>query len=460
MKRFPAFVLLFCFFLVSAAAAESHTVTYFYRNYCESCTPEDDFAAQFQSLTGISLSDCAFTAWNVVRTDGQAALEKTLAELGLEQLSLPAAIVDGNVYQGAAEMNTQLAETALSWQETTDSVILYLYTPACESCAAVESVLNNLPESVTVQRGNVSFESRVLVRKLDISQIPGTAEALFARYEVPDSRRVTPAVFFGSHVLTGEKEITDRLGQEILLGWASGGVPLPEGDVPLARPSLLPSIGAGIVAGLNTCALSMLLLFLSLILPTGRRAPALAFLAAKLVCYLLIGFVFLELLQRYNPHWLRPLSRWLMTGIGAVLILLNLSDAYHAYRNDLGSVRNQLPSGLRGQLHRLIRSLTGTRILTASSALLGFLVAGGEFMCAGQLYLIQLISFAHYESGQVPALIAYCLAFLLPSAVVCAVVFYSHSHLRTAAFFAEHMTLVKVLTALAMLMLILLAWLI
>ncbi len=81
-------------------------------------------------------------------------------------------------------------------------------------------------------------------------------------------------------------------------------------------------------------------------------------------------------------------------------------------------------------------------------------------MCAGQLYLMQLISSARFGTGQRLTLLAYCVAFLLPSVLVSVIVFRTRSHLQAASFFADHMTSVKILTSLAMVMLIVLAWVI
>ena len=457
-----ALLLLLCALPCLAEAGQRHTVAYYYRNYCESCTPEADFSIQFRALTGTSLSDCDFTAWNVARSDGQAALERAAEQYGLEDPALPMAIVDGEVYQGASQMNARLAHAALEWHETTDSEILLLYTPACESCGRAESVLESLPESVTVTRGEESFVSRVTVSRADASANPGYAQALFDAYGVPDEQRVTPAVFFADRCLCGAEAI-ERLPEAVALGWAAGGIPrLSQAASPARAASLAQAIATGLTAGLNTCALSMLLLFMSLLLESGRRAagPAACYLLSKLACYLLIGFVLLDLLQRLNPAWLHPLARWLLTVVGGALVALNLSDALHARRGDLGGVKNQLPGGLRGGLRGLIQRLAASRLAIPASIALGFLVAGGEFLCAGQLYLMELINAAQSGAGgQRLALVAYCLAFVTPSAIVCALVLAGRSHLRAAGFFARHMALIKALTAAATLLLIVTAWL-
>ena len=444
-----------------AARAEGHTVEYFYRNYCESCDPEGEFAGQFRDLTGLELSDCDYTGWNVVRQDAQAAWEAALAEHGLESASLPLVIVDGEVYQGANQINSGLPRDALKWRVTTDSEVLYLYVPACESCARAEAALDALPETVALRRGSETVQSRVAVTRVDISADPDYAQALFEAYGVPDERRVSPIAFYGAGYLAGADAIERSLAEAVRQGRAAGGLRrvVRSGDASLPALSSAGAVAAGLVAGFNPCALSMLLLFISLVLEARRGAlPVACFLGAKLVCYLLIGTVLLRLFQRIDPHWLRPLARWIMTLLGGGLVLLNLLDAWHARRGDLGHVRNQLPGRLRGGLQRVIRAVTRRRVLLPAAAALGFIVAGGEFLCAGQLYLMQLLSSARTGGGL--QVLMYCLAFLLPSAAISAIVLGGRSSARVSLALARNLAAVKLITAVAMLALIACAWLI
>lgn len=465
MKRL--FALLALFLLALPAMAEpAHEVLYFYENYCESCDPEAEFAKDFFELTGIALSRCDFKGYNVARSGGRSAFEEFCREHSLEDAALPLTEVDGKIYVGGNALRTDLPKDALSWGGSTDSTVLYLYVPACESCARAVQALDALPENVQVRRGDMTFESKVTVEKIDVSARSDVAMQLFEQYEVPDEQRITPSVFFGEHYLSGADAIEKNLAQMVELGWAVGGGALTEveGAEAPARSealSLAGTLGAGLVAGLNTCALSMLLLFLSLILEARRPAGLLAacYLGAKFACYLLIGFVLTGLLQRYNPHWLQPLAKGLLTAAGAALIALNLWDAVQARRERYGKVRNQLPSRLRGRLHRTIRTLTKSRVLIPACILLGFLVGMGEFLCAGQIYLMRLLSAVQAgERNMALQLIAYCAAFIAPSAVLCALVLGGKNQLRVSEFLAEHMAAVKLLTAAVMLAMIVLAW--
>ena len=464
LRALAAALALLCLAVAASAETARHTVLYFYENYCESCSPDEEFAETFRALTGLSLDECDYTAWNTVRQTGRDQLEQTLAELGLETASLPMAVVDGVAYQGASELESALAEAALSWGNAKDSAIVYLYAPACESCARAVKVLDALPESVTVTRGSVQFESPVTVTRIDASAQTGTANALFEAYAVPDDDRITPIVFFADRYLAGADDIEASLADMVALGWAVGGVRMDEAEenaVPPAPLTLLGTLGAGLVGGLNTCALSMLLLFLSIVLELRGRAGGYAacFLLAKFACYLLIGFVLLDVLQRFNPHWLQPLARILLTAIGGALAALNLWDALQIRHENLGGVRNQLPAGMRRKLHRAIRALIGRRVLVPAVIALGFLVALGEFLCAGQLYLMRLLSALQAGESMLELHLAlYCAAFIAPSALLSALILRGRSQMEVSEFLAEHMAAVKLVTAAAMLLLILTAW--
>lgn len=457
--------VLLCLLPISTLA--EHTVEYYYRNYCESCDPEEEFAAAFESLTGIRLSDCDFHGYNTVTTLGQDAMNQRAQALGVENPMSPMIVIDEKVYQGDSALRSQLPKEALAWAGTTDSVVVYVYTPACESCGRASAALAELPETMTVRRGEYVFESAVVIKKIDASAHSDQTDRLFAAYAVPDVDRITPIVFLGSHYLSGADRIERDLPDMIRLGWAVGGLAHATGETePAAHEvlSLTASIGAGLVAGFNPCAISMLLLFLSLVLESGKRTRPLVFifLIAKICCYLLIGIFLLEVLQTFNPTWLLPLARWIMSILGGGLILLNLWDAWQIRTGRWDKIRNQLPDPLKKGLHRIIRQfLSNQRVWFLAAFALGILVAAGEFLCAGQLYLIRLLAAVRETAAQQGAnLVAYCLAFITPSLVLSGLLLGGMSSLRISDFFARHMMAAKLAAAIATLAMILLSWLI
>lgn len=450
-----------------AAGEQRHQVEYYFVSYCESCDPAEDFRRDFRTLTGLDAAQTDFRAYNTATASGRAALEQVQTSLDLEQVSLPMAVVDGVAYQGAGQIDRELPQAALSWGLPTQSTVVYLYTPACESCQAARQAVEALPSSVEIPRGSVTLNSPVEVIRLDATAQPQTAQALFDAYGIAQDRRVTPAVFLPEMALVGALDIQKYLAAAVEQGMAVGIVESAgaqrsgeaAGAVGVAQVAA--ALGAGLAAGLNGCALSMLLMFLSVLVSARAHAIpcAAAFLLAKLAVYLLIGFALLSLMQRANPAWLTPLAKWLLTGVGAALAGLNLYDAAKARKGQLGAMKNQLPQGLRGKLHRAIAGLTGKRVLVPASAALGAVVAAGEFLCSGQLYLATLLSQAGSPGGAF-SVTAYCAAFLIPSAVLAAAVVGGGSAQGVSAFMARHVVGAKVAAAVAMAALIALAWLV
>ena len=131
------------------------------------------------------------------------ALKTAMAQYGLSDEVLPMAVVDGVVYRGANELNEKLPPEALRWGGGTLSQVVYLYTPACESCARAEAALEALPKCMTVTRGGFSFESEVQVTRYDVTKESALAISLFNAYDVPEEKRVTPTVFLPGRALTG-----------------------------------------------------------------------------------------------------------------------------------------------------------------------------------------------------------------------------------------------------------------
>lgn len=221
-----ALVLIF-FYLPCAQAEEKREVVYFYENYCETCREEEAFADTFFALTGRQLTDFQFKGYNVVQQAARAVYEGALDRLGIETASLPLIIVDDTVYQGS-RLYYDLPVDALNWSDTIDSTIIYLFVPACESCARAVEVLEALPDSVAVTRGKYTFSSAVSVNAIDISANPEVADALFEAYGVPDEQRVVPITFFGDRYLSGADAIERSLLRSIRLGCAVGGIALED----------------------------------------------------------------------------------------------------------------------------------------------------------------------------------------------------------------------------------------
>lgn len=453
--------------LAAAPDGGGSEVLYFFENYCDACHPEEEFATEFLALTGRRLQDQRFSYYNVATANGQAALNAAIDAYALDQpILLPLTIVDDEVFMGSTALREKLPAYIVQTLESTDSLLYYLSLTACSSCAEASAVLSSLPDEVEVKRGDHTLISKVRVVEVGIDRNPQMALALLDAFGVPEEKRLAPLVLSGGRYYQGVDAIRQFVDYRLPRGFAldTAVVTADEAALPVLR--LGGNFLAGLVGGLNPCALSMLLLLLSVLigLPGNPARPATGFLLGKLAAYLCIGTVFIELFQLWNPQWLTLAAKWLLTILLLGLAALSLWDAVAASRRRYGEVRNQLPAGLRRRLQGRIERLAGRggRYAILAAAGLGVLVAAGEFLCAGQVYLATLL--AGIQAGERPAymlaaLLVYCLGFMLPSVLVTVLVLRGRSALRVSAFFSAHMGAVKLVTALFFLAVLAFVWL-
>lgn len=454
--------------VIPFASAEDarQPVDYFYENYCGSCHPETDFMEEFKHLSGDDLKNYAYNSYNVVDRHARAVFDETMERLNVpdDQRLLPFVVMGDQWYAGSTAIRTALPRDFAQGDDTT-SLIYYLYVTACESCATAKAALDALPETVEVTRGAYTFDSPVRVVSVDIGGDLGLAQSLFDRYDVPQNKRTAPIVFLRDTYLSGAETIARSLTFRLGRGDAVGTMVAQAADADISSLSILGAVGAGLVGGLNPCALGMLLFFLTVLVSMDRKVGVFAgiYLGTKLLTYLLIGTLFYSVFRLWNPHWLPLALKVVVTVVGLALIALNVWDALAVRRQDLGQVKNQLPQGARRYLHDTMRGvLSSDRALWVSTALVAALVAAVEFLCAGQVYLATLL--AGIESGAQPTrmyamLVSYCLAFLVPSAALAFLASRGKALPRLSAWVNDRMQLTKWLTAALFVIVLVIIWL-
>lgn len=470
MKRYFCLmlILLLAFGLIPKALAESKPeLKYFFENYCGSCTPEEDFIAAFREMTGKNASDYDCKFFNISNENSREALNIAINEYNIpkEKQFLPLLIVDGEIYSGQDAISYELPKDTLNREDTADSVIYYLYVTACASCAEAKKTLDTLPASVSITRGTYTFESKLEIVPVNIGEDTALALSLFESYKVPEDKRFAPIVFLRGRYLSGSEEIARDLMSSINRGDAVGNRIIAQEKQSLPPLRLWSTLAAGLIGGLNPCALSMVLLFLSILIPLKKKAGryAFLFLSSKFVCYLAIGKLLTGIMRYLNLDWLSLALKIFLTVYAAVLIVLNLWDAYAAKREEYGHIRNQLPARIRRFTHKRIEGIaSSSKALIPAILLLGILVAASEFLCAGQVYLATLLT--SLQSGvdslrMFLLLITYCLAFLVPSALISILVIRGKAVLQLSDWVRRRMTVIKLVTALFFIAVLLAVWL-
>lgn len=359
---------------------------------------------------------------------------------------------------------------AESKQEVKDGegLIYYLYLTACESCRAVSDMLDVLGTTVEMTRDGRQYQVALNIERINIGEQTDRALALFDAFEVPEDERLAPIILSGDSYYQGERAIGEliesgELGKLALSTAAeTDGAYQPSASAQNAALNLGSAAVAGLVGGLNPCALSMLLLFISILINARTNVYLMTalFLLSKAVTYLLLGTALYRVFLAWNPTYLSLVARIALTVMALIFIGLNLHDAWAAYRKNYGHVANQLPAPLRRGLESVIRRMMEKGWLY--TVILGPIVAAGEFLCAGQVYLATLlntVSSGEASVNGIAALVIYCVCALIPMTITACAAIRCRNALSTSQVVLRNLPLIKLVSALFFVALLLGVWL-
>ena len=312
--------------------------------------------------------------------------------------------------------------------------VTYFYSEGCRDCDAVHMELRYLEK----------YNPNVKMREYDLSTERGLEmnEALSTMGQVPESERVVaPSVFVGNEYLAGDKLTAENLETAVERVSVTGNDEVWEQAETLAEQAragienrfkgftVLPVLGAGLLDGINPCAFTVIVFFISYLAFVGRRGKevlyiGIAFAAAILVTYFLIGLGLLSFVR-----YLGAAGRWVTLGVAILTVLFGLVSLYDYLRGrKKGEAQSTLglPPNVTRRIHQAIREKTKTRHFIAAAAVLGVVVASLELGCTGQIYL-PTITFVARAGGErakaVFYLAAYNLMFIVPLLVVFAVAY-------------------------------------
>jgi cytochrome c biogenesis protein CcdA len=229
-------------------------------------------------------------------------------------------------------------------------------------------------------------------------------------------------------------------------------------------------VGAGLVDGINPCAFTVIVFFVSFLALQGYRkrelfAIGLTFILAVFITYLLIGLGLFNFLYRIRSFW--AVAKAVNIGIGLLSILLGFLAVadFIKYRKskDTENMFLQLPKVIKERIHSVIgghyrrlktgggspaKTLLG---LMLSALITGFLVSLLEAVCTGQLYL-PTIAFV-IKSGSLSAravfyLLLYNLMFILPLAAIFLFALFGATSNEFSKFLKKHLGSIKILMSL------------
>lgn len=474
-------------------AQDSIRAEFFYQEVCASCDGTTEFFEIYKrSFTPEEQAELQvdFATYNVFLESNKEYYRKRVREQGIPvneplpilvvgeswvsgyeaiEKSLREFLLKGGIEKSHSEDLKDLAEeekvgdeNAASFAKKTadftaragTAALVLFTTDSCKECTKVKEWLGRQPwfgEHTVVEWNIIQDDCLSFLQRM------------FYIRQVEEVRQKVPAVFVGNQVLTGAKEILSLTEeqlltadqeslQELLMAVEAGTGEFRED---LRLDNLLTLAGAGLLAGLNPCSISLLLMLLSLFLETKVSIwkNGLLYLAGKYIVYFSIGMVIFFTASQISQKTLDRADR-ILDVILAVLFLfaaaLYFSDARRIFRQDYGHIRTQLPIGLRKANHDLIRKLPEISGVTQPLLIfgLGAAIALGEFFCTGQIYMASITYLLKSRIATVwLPFVVYVTAMSLPALVMILLIWRTRNANRISAFMFQHLGAIKICTA-------------
>lgn len=337
--------------------------------------------------------------------------------------------------------------------------VAYFYSLGCLECDRVAYDLSYLGQKYP----------NLEVRSFDINTCAPLNEAMSERSGVPpEGRLLTPALFVGDEYLIGDEIKVDRLEDVIQRHSQEGCIPPWEGLEGESSQavnriiqrfksfSFLAVLGAGLLDGVNPCAFTTIIFFVSYLAVMGRKGREIlfvgsAFTVAIFLTYLLVGIGVLSFVHSLGI--VRTLSRlvYLATGVFCLVLAgFSIYDLYRIRQGRLEDIALKLPQALQRRVHKAIREGRTIRNYIWAAFVTGFFVSLLELACTGQVYLPTIIFVTGVPELRINAigyLILYNLMFILPLVIIFLLVFYGTTSKQLTGFFQRNAALVKLLTA-------------
>jgi cytochrome c biogenesis protein CcdA len=307
----------------------------------------------------------------------------------------------------------------------------------------------------------------LVTRDMSIPEIQEIRHVLNGIYGVDMADTDTvPAVFVGQQVFLGYDNIKEGIWPLALARWQESSGLIGRVTAFLRRlrlyaafaaDGILPVvvITAGLIDGVNPCALSLLLFLIACLTMVSQRRKAIlvagsGFLAGSFVTYLLIG---MGLLQITGSATFLAISDWVYRGLGIITLALGIASIVDFLRLRTGGLKDmqlQLPAKWKRPMQRLMRSYAragniGVLVAFALGAL-GSLI---EFPCTGQIYLPTVSLLGSMGSGVKPFgyLLLYNILFVLPLVLVTIISAYFAESQKVASLYSRYIGAFKLITA-------------
>jgi cytochrome c biogenesis protein CcdA len=288
---------------------------------------------------------------------------------------------------------------------------------------------------------------------------------LFELYCV-DAKAPRTALFVGNHCILSDDIYEENLRRtiEIYAQENIGTIPPWKLVKSVEKPTMPPIsiiIISGLADGINPCAFTVLIFFVSYLSYLGKGKIEIAltgvsFIVAVFLAYLIMGFGLLLFLVKLEVFpIITILIKVAVASFALILALINIYDYCLIKKGKFKKVTLRLPQIIHAKIHSIIRKTKEAKFTIPFAFLAGLVISLFELTCTGQVYFPILALLAE-SSLQVQAflyLLLYNVMFILPLLTVFMVVFFGISLKSIGDLIAKHTGKLKLFTAFVLLVL-------
>ncbi len=340
--------------------------------------------------------------------------------------------------------------------------IVYLDLAGCEVCKEVKDY--------GVLTGLESQGVNVII--YDVMEDPLMADKYADIYNV-EGGKAAPIIFAGDTYYRGADDIIDAYESGDIYARAHDelrDLSNYQADDYTFIGGLLLVIFAGLLDGINPCAIAMLLVFISIMgLAKSKRVSfvvSFTYIGSIFITYLAIGFGFLTLLglSRQVFNNISYILYGFFAILTALLFIFTFYDFFVTRNQEYGKVKNQLPKVIKKFNEKVIIKFSTLLENKQESkgrwfwiivipAIIGVIIGITEAACTGQIYIAVLASIeanstrGYLESTEIFYIFVFNLMFITPLIIIAIVSTKTKSIMAVSNFVRGKLHITKLITA-------------
>ena len=418
-------------------------------------------------------------------------LDKFEKELKQEGNELPAVIIGNKILGGEANIRKDLEGLVKSYAEKGGVPWPSLQATKTEQWITQAPTEEDKKSPKTIygaflyRRGCVHCEGRKAELKEWVPKFPDLRigafdlteeenkkvdEALFQIYQIPESKQGEAVkLYIGADYMLDSDFSYENFQKLVSKYQGKGASPpwekvsqeaLKSGEQKIIERfrkfGLTTVLVAGFIDGLNPCAFATIIFLVSYLSFLGKKSKeilvyGIIFTSGVFVAYLIAGMGLMAGFRQLSGFPMVTKGIYLVIAIFAfVLGIISIYDSILYRRGDVAKMKLQLPMFLKKKIHGIIRKQTrSSKAGFIATFTLGFIIAGTEVICTGQLYLPTIGYIMTIPELRVYAffnLVLYNIMFIVPLVGIFVAAYLGVTSERMALVSKDHTGTVKLLT--------------